>query len=243
VDLSAEWLALHPLIWKASVSRNYRVPTLNDLHWEPGGNPDLVPERGWTLESGFHLDDVHNQMKWKASLTCYSRKIDQWIMWMPPVKGVSLYWSPINITEVNSRGLEWRLDWSTAMDPFQLNLKNAIDLTWSTFGAPLPDFGIASGDQLFYVPRENYMAGIEIKFHSLGFGYTHHWFGPSPGINEDLKGGNVASLHIEFTLDRNDWQSTFYVLADNLWDTPYRLIERRPMPGRALELGGRIRIR
>ena len=37
---------------KASLSRNYRFPTLNDLYFLPGGNPDLKPERGWTYDVG-----------------------------------------------------------------------------------------------------------------------------------------------------------------------------------------------
>ena len=29
------------IVAKASISRNYRFPTLNDLYFLPGGNPDL----------------------------------------------------------------------------------------------------------------------------------------------------------------------------------------------------------
>jgi iron complex outermembrane receptor protein len=35
-----------------SFSRNYRVPTLNDRFWQPGGNPDLKPESSWNQEAG-----------------------------------------------------------------------------------------------------------------------------------------------------------------------------------------------
>ena len=37
---------------KASVSRNYRFPTLNDLYFLPGGNPDLKKEHGFTYDAG-----------------------------------------------------------------------------------------------------------------------------------------------------------------------------------------------
>ena len=36
----------------AKVSRNYRLPTLNDLYWVPGGNPNIEPESGWSQEVG-----------------------------------------------------------------------------------------------------------------------------------------------------------------------------------------------
>jgi iron complex outermembrane receptor protein len=37
---------------KASVSRNFRFPSLNDLYFLPGGNPDLKKESGWTYDAG-----------------------------------------------------------------------------------------------------------------------------------------------------------------------------------------------
>ena len=40
------------LTLKLSGSRNYRFPTLNDLYFLPGGNPDLHNEQGWTYDAG-----------------------------------------------------------------------------------------------------------------------------------------------------------------------------------------------
>ena len=41
---------------KASVSRNYRFPTLNDLYFLPGGNPDLKNEQGFSYDAGISFD-------------------------------------------------------------------------------------------------------------------------------------------------------------------------------------------
>jgi outer membrane cobalamin receptor len=38
------------LIFKANVSRNFHTPSLNDLYWQPGGNPNLRPEEGYSSE-------------------------------------------------------------------------------------------------------------------------------------------------------------------------------------------------
>ncbi|NSW95626.1 MAG: TonB-dependent receptor, partial [Bacteroidales bacterium] len=38
---------------KANFSRNSRIPSLNDMFWLPGGNPDLKNEYGTTLEIGW----------------------------------------------------------------------------------------------------------------------------------------------------------------------------------------------
>lgn len=40
------------VVLKASVARNYRYPTLNDRYYQPGGNPDLRPEHGFTYDGG-----------------------------------------------------------------------------------------------------------------------------------------------------------------------------------------------
>lgn len=40
------------VVFKASVARNHRYPTLNDRYYQPGGNPDLRPEHGFTCDGG-----------------------------------------------------------------------------------------------------------------------------------------------------------------------------------------------
>ena len=37
----------------------FRYPTFNDLYWQPGGNPDLEPEKSWyqTIKYKLYLDD------------------------------------------------------------------------------------------------------------------------------------------------------------------------------------------
>lgn len=240
VDVSAEWSGWNHLIWKASLSRNYRIPTMNDLYWRPGGNPDLVPERGWTLESGLHYKLRQARFKGHASMTGYIRILDQWIMWMPPVKDIRTYWSPVNVTKVNSHGCEWRADGQWSFRNWKLHVETALDLTWSEFGDSLSDIMIHAGDQLFYIPVENGMVRLSIaNAHWSGY-YSHHWFGNSPGINENLEAGNVASAGMEYQFGTTRWLAACYLQADNVWDVPYRLIERRPMPGRGFEFGIRI---
>jgi vitamin B12 transporter len=237
VDLAAEWNVLKGITWKASVSRNYRIPTLNDLLWRPGGNPDLLPEKGWTAESGFHMTSKPGTIQAHASATGYVRKINQWIMWMPPVKDIRNFWSPINVSEVDSRGLEWRADATYTHRKFSSKLNTGIDFTWSTFATDLPDFRITAGDQLFYVPVENIVAGIQIGLAGWQIKYQQHWFGDSPGINEPVKAGTVSNATLSYTWSRKQTAASLYLHIDNAWDVPYRLIERRPMPGRSAQLG------
>ncbi|MCS2983587.1 TonB-dependent receptor [Bacteroides xylanisolvens] len=41
---------------KVSISRNYRFPTLNDLYFLPGGNPNLKNEQGFSYDAGVSFE-------------------------------------------------------------------------------------------------------------------------------------------------------------------------------------------
>ena len=47
----SDWYTL-----KFNASRNFRLPTFNDLYWEPGGNLDLKPEDSYQIDIGQELN-------------------------------------------------------------------------------------------------------------------------------------------------------------------------------------------
>src|SRR5690606_6722526 len=84
--IGADWkflqLEKHELLLKASLGKGFKVPTLNDRFWEPGGNPDLLPEESINGEIGFHWLKS-GLFSWNQSLTYYRMQVDNWIIWMP----------------------------------------------------------------------------------------------------------------------------------------------------------------
>jgi len=86
---------------KASAARSYRAPTLNDLYWDQSwavGNPDLLPETGYTGELGITVasDGV------EANVFAFARYL---------LNGMEWDWSvypgtPINIGEALFPGVE-----------------------------------------------------------------------------------------------------------------------------------------
>jgi vitamin B12 transporter len=93
---------------------------------------------------------------------------------------------------------------------------------------------------LFYVPVENISATFKTAFHNWTFYYQHHWFGSSPGINENVDAANVGSAGFGYSWLKPKFGIDLLLQIDNTWDVPYRMIERRPMPGRGFELGMKI---
>lgn len=236
-DIASEFSFLRNFTLKASVSRNYRTPTLNDLHWRPGGNPDLVPEDGVTLESGIYYRNRDTHWKLNASVTAYTRDIDQWIMWMPPIAGERNFWSPVNIVSVNSRGLENRFNVTLQKARWTHALQTGADLTWSTFEEPLREFKIDAGEQLFYVPVRNAFVRVSTGLGKFRAYYQQHWFGKANGINDNLAAYTIGAGGLSIGFQQLRLSGTLYFQLDNMWDTPYRVIERRPMPGRTFHTG------
>jgi len=64
---------------RGSISKNYRVPTLNDRYWQNAGDKNLLPEASHAGELG-----VNYQFKtFEISSTFFSQKVDNWIQWVP----------------------------------------------------------------------------------------------------------------------------------------------------------------
>ena len=59
-------------------------------------------------------------------------------------------------------------------------------------------------------------------------------------INEDVDAANVGSLGLGYSWLRPQFGIDFLFQVDNVWDVPYRMIERRPMPGRGFDLGMKV---
>ncbi|HEX9950739.1 MAG TPA: TonB-dependent receptor, partial [Rubricoccaceae bacterium] len=93
VALSAPWRL------RASAGRAFRMPTLNDRFWAPGGNPNLRPESGVTADAGvaWQARGAH------AEVTAFAARTRDLIVWTPGAGGV---WSPENIARARTRGLD-----------------------------------------------------------------------------------------------------------------------------------------
>ena len=162
VGLEWDWpgrrLALAPadsarpvLTLKASASRSYRAPTLNERYWRPGGNPGLRPETGWGYEAGAQL---RQPLSPRASLlleaTAFHQLVDDWVQWIPNAQGI---WSPSNLRQVRSQGLETSAAYRLRSRRYRLHARAAYSLTHTTkvLGAAA-DYDPV-GVQLPFVPR------------------------------------------------------------------------------------------
>ena len=138
---------------KASVSRNYRFPSLNDLYFLPGGNPDLRSEQGWTYDAGLSFDVGESGVySLSGSATWFDSRIKDWILWLPTPKG---FFSPRNVKDVHAYGVELKADANVALsEEWSIALNGSFSWTPSiNVGEKLSPADMSVGKQLPYVPE------------------------------------------------------------------------------------------
>ncbi len=132
------------------VSRNFRVPTMNDRYWMPGGNPELKPEDSWNIEAGvgvqLHTGETYQS---KLNLNIYSLFVDNLIQWVPGNSGI---WSAANVQKVWSRGMELSSKTDFKFAGFKGYFKFAYNYTPSTYRNVSPDENEMRNKQLIYIP-------------------------------------------------------------------------------------------
>lgn len=217
------------------LSRNYRIPTLNDRYWRPGGNPDLLPESGWAQSLGANLNFISGKSQIFLESNIYSRIIQNWILWSPSEN--ANYWSAQNLAEVWSRGFEQRVKLIFPFEKIKLNTSLGYDYIRSTNRISLETPSIEAGQQLIYTPihQASGTLGISTKYGSIS--YRHRYVSDFRGPNDQLESHHLGyfQLNGNFKLGQN--KGSFFFKIENIWNENYRVVERRPMPGRQFNLG------
>ncbi|MBN2668068.1 MAG: TonB-dependent receptor plug domain-containing protein [Bacteroidales bacterium] len=225
------------IILKLAISKNKHYPSLNDLHMLPGGNPNLKTENANTLESSVEYRKVWKGIKFKNSLGVYYSKIDDWVIWIPSPMG---YWTPENVKEVESKGLEWQLQLNYSLKKWTFQT-NATYAYISAVQSKEDDLWGADSyrKQLVYVPKHTFNFWGQISWSNLFLRYQHSSYSErfTTSTNE------ITSRDWLYPYFMNDlslgkhWQWTSLKLETrfsiyNLFDEKYRSVLGRSMPGR-----------
>lgn len=220
---------------KAKIARNYRLPTFNDLYWEPGGNSGLLPESGWSEDLGWIFHGKSGRWDWEFTVTGFNRRIRNWILWARR-EGQSFF-SPQNIAEVWSRGVENRFNLHLKLPFAELAVSGGYDFTRSTNEKAIKSPKIEAGAQLFYVPRHQVFGEVSIRKNGFQAVVFHRFTGAVTGLNEAVPYFSISSFRAQYAHFRGRWSGTLFLHIENLWNADYKVIERRPMPGRYFRAG------
>ncbi len=227
---------------KANAAYLFRVPTLNDRFWSPGGNPDLKPEKGHSIDFGLYYQLKENKT-WsqKLSVCVYHRRLHDWIIWLPQ----QTYWSPQNLMQVWSRGLEINQFSAFRKGNWYYALQSNLSLSYSTNEKAKMENDASLHKQLIYTPVLQYNIGFTLAWKSLEF-YWQQGFVGERFISTD----NTHSLPaFHLSNFRTTWKSKLknqpfhlFIQVNNLFNNSYQVMAMRPMPLRHFQIGGQFNL-
>ena len=223
---------------KASVSRNFRFPTLNDLYFLPGGNPNLRKESGWSYDAGLSFAVGKSGIySLKGSATWFDSYIHDWILWLPTTKG---FFSPKNIKDVHAYGVELQANLNVALTKeWQLSLDGTYSWTPSiNHGEPISAADQSVGKQLPYVPKHSSTITGRISWRSWSFLYKWCYYSERFTMSSNdisLTGKLPEYFMSNITLEKGfsfRWADlSLKGTINNLFNEEYLSVLSRPMPG------------
>ncbi|MGA9270433.1 MAG: TonB-dependent receptor [Lutimonas sp.] len=203
---------------KAAYSSNYRLPTFNDLYWEPGGNPDLEPESSTSGELGIEF----KKKKHNISLTGFLIQSQDLIQWQPNAAGI---WSPVNIREANNFGIEFAVTGSKKFSEHLLSWNLRYDYTRAV------DEELDA--QLIYVPEHRANGLFQYGWRTWSAQYQIQYTGEvfiTTSNSQSLD--DYALSNLEFVKTFLDRRMILSFKLNNLFDQAYQSVAFRPMPNR-----------
>lgn len=225
---------------KASVSKNHKFPTLNDLYFLPGGNPNLKSESGWTYDAGASFDIGWSKpfpVSMGGGVTWFDSRIDDWIIWLPTTKG---FFSPRNVKKVHAYGIEGKLN--IAFEPFKgwvFDLNGSYSWTPSiNEGEKMSPADQSVGKQLPYVPKHSASLTGRLTWRSWSFLYKWAYYSErfTMSSNDYTIAGHLpkyymSNISLEKGLKFKPVDVQLKLAVNNLFNEDYLSVLSRPMPG------------
>lgn len=235
-----EYKILNSFNWflKGNVSMNHHLPTLNELYWQPGGNPSLSEEKGYSFDAATSIEhQFSGKFGIMTAFTYFYSDIHDWIIWYPG--DYSIYWSPYNLKNVESKGVEFSAKIDCNLHPLKITNHAKYTYTNATNKKSTSFTDNARGKQLIYVPEHtannNFRASLKENFAGISAQYIgeryvtldNTWYMPSYLLADVYAGRKIKLRNVELNLK---------FAVNNVFDTDFQVVANRPMPGRSYQL-------
>ncbi len=212
----------------AGYSHNYRNPSLNDLYWNPGGNKDLKPENGHTVDGNIMYERKFGHFSLESTLGAYYSEVKDWIQWVPsPWR----YWRPENVATVVAYGTEVHLKMNYFVNDWNFSVSGNYVYSHTT--------NKEDGFQLMYIPLHHANAYAEAKWRTWYLNYTMEYTGrrKTQLDTEEVLAGRLYPYtlhHVAIGKQIRRFNVEFRV--NNITDVDYQAVLYRAMPGRSYEI-------
>jgi iron complex outermembrane receptor protein len=199
-----------------NTSKNFRIPTFNDLYWQPGGNINLKPEDSYQLEIGnaIRLQNISFQLN-----GFYIRSSDL-IQWIPNSSGI---WSPTNTNETRNLGIEFSANYNTSIKGHFI----AINVNYSYTDAK----DLETNQQLISVPKNRLNGLVNYQHKNWSVFYQLLFNDDVPFLVDIIPAFQVSNIGIEYEISALKNSPNIGFVINNMYNTKYQNTLNRPMPG------------
>ncbi|MDX9704412.1 MAG: TonB-dependent receptor [Weeksellaceae bacterium] len=199
-------------------SKNFRMPTFNDLYWPGSGNLNLLPETSLQMEVGNRI--YFNGLE--LEITAYSTSVKNLIQWIP--KGAIS--KPENVGKVKILGIESRLNYKKKWHYQQIEFNLSYHYNFSE--------DERKEKQLIYVPFHKSTASLAYAWKNLSAYYQFVFTGKvftDTGNLYEINNYALSNVGLEWNFDKKRAYKIGTQIM-NLWNKDYEIMLNRPMPGR-----------
>ena len=241
-SLGLEYKAHRVISAFANVSRNYRIPTFNDLYWIDAvskGNPNLRMEQSWSEEAGFKLTIPAKSFQFNGQLALFSNQVDDMIYWAQDT-GI---WSPNNVRKAWTRGIESMGTLRKTAGRFRGEITQRYSYTLATTRAVYdPDKEDEIGNQLVFTPKHESGTTIRLTWSRWQLSVTNNYTGRQFTDDDNsvyyvLKAYNITNLWVSKDLSFNNMTIMIMTEINNLFDREVSVRPGYPLPGRNFKAG------
>lgn len=215
-------------------SHNYRNPSLNDLYWYPGGNPDLLPENGRTFDLALKYGIQKGPFRIDLRSGGYLSWVKNWIQWKP---SFYRYWVPENVAMVFARGIENHVNASFVEGDWKVSLSGNYVYTITTDESEAAQLQGVSGKQLIYIPRHHGNLFVDTRWKTWSLSYTLEATGRRSTSYADVETFPLQAYYLHhIAVGKQIKKFRVELRCNNLTDKEYQNVIWRAMPGRSFEV-------
>lgn len=249
---SLNYIPIKFLAINSSYSKNYNLPTFNDLYWLPGGNPDLKEETGWSSDLGIDLKMDLGNHKINFNTSFFNNFVENMVIWLPTT---SSYWTAENVEKLWSTGLETSLKYDLKIQSVHLGMDVSYAYTKSIYvDEKLSIFNALentisnnyyqnstnyNGNQLLYTPEHKGGIIFSSEFKWFQLRYNHCLVGKrfiTQDNNDSVDSYHVGNLSLGGKVKIKTSKLNIQFKINNIWNQTYEVMAFYAMPLRYYSL-------
>lgn len=222
-SLQAKWQPKKFYALRFLHSKNFRIPTFNDLFWPGSGNLHLKPEQSlqFDVAQDFNFNNI------QLTLNYFHNQMTDMIRWLPNSQG---FWQPINTQAVEINGFESQIKWQNTFESFFASTELQYTYTSS--------IDKESSKQLTYIPLHRFTAQTQLHYKNWQLMGQYVFNGAvftNASHSHFLKEYGFTNLFLQYNFQKL-MPITVQLQVMNLENQFYQNVASRPLPGRHYQL-------